>query len=86
MNKYSLVNPYPLNPKAVKKRLIDLGMTQIALIARFDDLAASTILRYINGQGRNPKIQQAIAEHLGLNVNEILLKPVPDRQNSQEAI
>jgi transcriptional regulator with XRE-family HTH domain len=78
MNKYSLSSEYPLNPKTVKKLLIDLEMTQLELIDKIDGLAASTILRYINGQGRNPKIQQAIADALGVELDEILDKQSTD--------
>lgn len=83
-NNYSLMSPYPLNRKAVKKRMIDIDMSVNRLI-ELTELGQATASRYINGDGFNPKIQQAIADALGLPLDAILLKPEPEQSHSSAA-
>jgi hypothetical protein len=54
---------YALDPKTVKKRLIDLTMSQRELIVQCE-ISTATIIRYINGSGRNLFVQKEIARCL----------------------
>jgi transcriptional regulator with XRE-family HTH domain len=64
------LSPHPLDPKTVKKRLIDLGMTQRRLTA-LSGLTTATVVRYINGSGRNLYVQRAIATVLGVSLESL---------------
>ena len=71
---YALLNNFPLNPQKVKIRLIEKGL-RVSDLANKLELKQPLISRYVNGKGRNPKIQEAIAAILGLSLERILQKP-----------
>jgi transcriptional regulator with XRE-family HTH domain len=84
--RYSLLlNPYPLDAKAVKKRMIDLGLSLNRLVEVIDGVSRQTVSRYVNGRGRNPLIQQAIADAIGLPLDDILDKPKDKPKKPREA-
>ena len=83
-HKYSLLNPYPFDSKTVKKRMIDLDVT-VNSIAQRTGIPQPTVSRYVNGSGRNPKIQDAIAKVLKMPLSAILRQPEPDRESQQSA-
>ena len=70
---YALLNDFPLNSQKVKIRLIEKELRAVDL-ARTLELKQTLISRYLNGQGRNPKIQTAIATVLDLPLDDLLLK------------
>lgn len=72
-NNYALLNTFALDPKKVKVQLIqrDKLVSRMALDL---GLGQPTVSKYINGQGRNPKIQQAIADYLGVPLDDLLDK------------
>lgn len=80
-NVYSLLNPYPLDRKVVKKLMIDLDFKVGDLVNRLPAISQATISRYIGGVGRNPKIQQAIADVLGVPLDSLLAKPAKEKAN-----
>jgi transcriptional regulator with XRE-family HTH domain len=75
MSDYQILSTYALDAKTVKKRLIDLDMRPIDLVRKLRGISQQTVSRYINGEGRNPKIQQAIADALGIPLKKLFAKP-----------
>jgi len=55
------------------------------LVEILSDVAQQTVSRYVNGEGRNPKIQAAIAAALGVELDEILLKPETSHAPTEQA-
>ena len=69
---YRTENPYHLDERKVKHRMIDLGITGAEMARRLGTTEA-TITRHIKGQRRNPAVQKAIARALKVRLEEILL-------------
>ena len=81
MQDYSLLSTYAFDSKVVKKLLIDLEMRPIDLVRKLRGISQQTVSRYLNGDGRNPKIQQAIADALGVPLDSLLAKPAKRKAN-----
>lgn len=79
------MNPYPLDRKIVKKRMIDLDLTIGLLKKRIPSMSQATISRYTNGVGRNPLIQRAIADALGVPLDSLLAKPIKGKNSGASA-
>lgn len=72
-NNYSLLNTFHLSLKKVKILLIQQDK-QVTQVAEDLKLPQPLISKYIHGRGRNPKIQQAIADYLGVPLDDIIDK------------
>lgn len=57
--------------------MIDLDLTVMDVVKRIPGLSQATISRYTNGVGRNPLIQQAIADALGVTLEMLYAQPAP---------
>lgn len=59
--------------------MIDRDLTVRDLVKQIPGMSQPTISRYTNGVGRNPLIQQAIAEALCVPLDALLAKPTTAR-------
>lgn len=71
---YKLLSPYRLDRSKVKRLLFDLDKRNID-IAQEKGIPPAIISQHIQGKSRNPKVQQAIADFLGVPLDRIVLKP-----------
>lgn len=62
------------SPSRLDRRKVKMLLFQQDLIARAKGIHPVDVSRHIQGHGRNPKIQHAIAEALGVSLEKIVLK------------
>jgi len=73
LSNYKLLSPYRLDRRKVKMLLFQQDLRNID-IAKAKGINPVDVSRHIQGHGRNPKVQQAIAEALGVSLEKIILK------------
>lgn len=57
--------------------MIDRDLTVNHLVTRIPGISQATVSRYTNGVGRNPLIQQAIADALGVPLEALYARSLP---------
>lgn len=70
---YQLSSPYPLSSRKVKTLFAKQGKPIKQLVAE-SGITFSYISKHIHGRVRNPVVQQAIADFLGVSLEAILDK------------
>lgn len=81
---YKLSSDYLLDPVKVKILQLQKKIQNLD-IARDKGIHPAHISRHINGKGRNPKIQQAIADYLGVDLMDIVQEPETDQPEQPAA-